>query len=133
MTVPYLHPRRRRALLNWSIADTLFGLVLLLGPPARVSSHAFDPAKAVAPMPVWGAVALALGVAWTVIALTASRYPWPLAGYLIAIPAALLASWHLFFWTSLLFAAAIPTVGLTGCIAYLAIAINHILFAIDQV
>lgn len=66
----YLHPRRLRAVLIWALADTGIGAVLVLGSPARVSSHA---------------------------------------------------------------AAGSPTVGLLGCISYLAIAVTHLLFAVDQV
>lgn len=130
---PYLHPRRRRGLLVWAVADTALGLVLVLGGPRRVSSHAFDPAKHLAPMTAWGAVALVIGVCWLAVVLYAQRIPWPLAGYLIGVPALLMASWHAFFCTSLLFAASNPVVALTGIPIYAAVTANHYLFAVDQV
>lgn len=130
---PYLHPRRRRALLVWAVADTCLGLVLLLSPPSRVSTHAFDPAKSIAPMWAWGLVALTVGAVWLTVCLAIDRIRWPIAGYAIGLPAALLAGWHVFFVTSLVFAVENPVVALTGIPAYAGIAANHVLFAVDQV
>jgi hypothetical protein len=130
----YLHPRRQRGLVNWAVTDTAVGLILILSPSLRFSSHAFDTAKSVAPMRAWGAVAALVSLFWLVVVLAGRRIPWPLVGYLIGIPAAVLAGWHAFFWMALCFSS-IPqgTVGLLGCATYAGITVNHILFAVDQV
>src|SRR4051794_622414 len=104
----------------------------MLSPAARVSSGAFDTAKSIAPMHVWGLVAFLAGLAWTLVGLAARRIPWPAVGYLTGTLAAVLAGWHAFFWMSLCFAAAAhDNVALTGCAIYAGVAVNHVLFAVD--
>ena len=130
----YLHPRRRRALLCWAISDTLLGIVLIVGGADRFSSPAWNTAKAIAPMRTWGLIAFGVGLVWLLIALCARHIPWPTAGYLIGVPAAILAGWHAFVWMALCFAS-IPhhRIALTGCVIYAGVAVNHVLFAVDQV
>ncbi len=122
---------RRKVFYLWAMADLSLGLVLLISPTARTSTHAFDPAKGLAPMDVWGAAAFLLGLAW-VIGLACGDHLGHLGAVLSsAVPAALMAGWHAFFVTGLAFAVTNPVVALTGLPAYTAIALMHVLLVAD--
>lgn len=95
------------------------GLVLVLGGPLRTSNAAFDTARAVAPIHVWGAGFLLCGLlSWAVINK-------PHAGqWLLVLGGSLYTFWGTAFILSALHSA---TAGLTGIVVYLWLALLHLL------
>lgn len=113
-------PRLRRPFLApFPTLAAIMALSYLLGDESRTSSPSFDPAKAIAPMHVWGVVFL-VGVAVLAAAL--------IAGNPRTVATGLFAGGAIYTWWSACFALAAlvdPQASLTGWAVYATIAYAH--------
>lgn len=104
-----------------ALTDLAVAGVLVAGSAQRSSSPSFGTAREIMPMRAWGLLlgAAALAVLWRV--LTRRTASWPMIAA---------ASWHAFFATALIFAAAVDErAALTGCVLYLGRVAMHLLAA----
>lgn len=107
-----------------ALATGLFGLTLLAGPPTQKQAAAYETARGIAPIELWGAVLLALGIAKLVALLAAQGWEPPAwAGWA--------SSTFAFFWASLLLVNAVDHgwAGLGGVILWSLVAAMHVNFS----
>lgn len=81
-------------------ADVMVGVNWLTQPPSELASPAYQMAKLLQPMDVWGALFLTAGAAAASALLFGGRGP---AGFVVLLPAALWGLWtFLFAWAATL-------------------------------